>query len=169
MPKYRVLLLAPLAASPFLWLQPISAGRTAWAITIVATYWASEALPVAVTSLLPIVLFPCLGVLSAESCSQNYFADKIVLFFGGLVVAAALEIVSLHRRLALRVMLAFGTQPRRLLAGFMAATAFLSMWMSNTATGTAKARHRNLLYAHTLLTDLRSTPASQSGHDDAHR
>ena len=99
-----------------------------------ATYWATECLPMAVTSLLPMVLFPLLGVLKADVASRNYFQDKIVLFFGGLVIAAALELVELHRRIALRVLLLFGAKPPQLLLGFMVATAFVSMWMSNTAT-----------------------------------
>lgn len=114
--------------------EEAAVGRTAWATSFVAVLWATEALPIAATSLLPIVLFPVLGVVSAERISRNYFQDKIVLFFGGLVVAGALEAVHLQKRIALRVLMLFGSEPMQLLLGFMCATAFLSMWMSNTAT-----------------------------------
>ena len=110
----RVLLLAPPLLLPLLLLGGDEApqiGRAAWAIGLMATLWATEALPIAVTSLLPLVLFPCLGVADAERVSKNYFKDKIVLFFGGLVVACGLETVGLHRRIALRVLIAFGTRP----------------------------------------------------------
>ena len=129
-----MLFAAPVICLPMLLIQPASAGRTAWVTGVMAILWATEAIPMAVTALLPLVLFPCLGVLPADRVSRNYFADKIVLFFGGLIIAAALEAVGLHRRMALRVLLTFGTRPPRLLLGFMCATAFLSMWMSNTAT-----------------------------------
>lgn len=134
MPKYIILSIGPLVLLPLLLLEPYLTGRAAWATATIALYWATEALPIAVTSLLPIVLYPLLGIVPADRVSRNYFADKIVLFFGGLVVASALEAVCLHRRMALRVLLLFGTRPPRLLLGFMCSTAFLSMWMSNTAT-----------------------------------
>ena len=132
--NYPVVLLGPLVLLPLLLIRPVEAGRAAWASAIIALFWATEAIPIAVTSLLPLFLYPMLGVLPADRVARNYFADKIVLFFGGLIIAAALEAVSLHRRIALRVLLVFGARPPLLLLGFMCATAFLSMWMSNTAT-----------------------------------
>ena len=131
-----IIAVTPFCALPLLRIAPESpsVGRTAWAAALMAVYWATEALPIAVTSLLPIVLFPTLGVMEADEISRNYFKDKIVLFFGGLVVAAALEAVQLQKRIALRVLLLFGTRPPQLLLGFMCSTAFISMWMSNTAT-----------------------------------
>ncbi|EOD11665.1 hypothetical protein EMIHUDRAFT_41435, partial [Emiliania huxleyi CCMP1516] len=103
-------------------------------IAVMGGFWAFELLPIAVTALLPLFLFPLLGIMPAQAVSQSYFQDKNVLFFGGLVVAAALECVRAHERIALTTLLLFGTRPRQLLLGFMAATAFLSMWMNNTAT-----------------------------------
>ena len=91
---------------------------------MIAVFWATEAMPIAVTSLLPIVLFPALGVMRAEQISKSYFKDKIVLFFGGLIVAAALEAVKLQKRTALRVLMLFGAQPTQLLLGFMCSTGF---------------------------------------------
>ena len=138
--RYRrqliTLIAAPVLVLPLLAIEPStpSIGRTAWAAAVIAIYWATECLPMAVTSLLPMVLFPLLGVVPADAISRNYFQDKIVLFFGGLIIACGLELVDLHKRIALRVLLLFGAKPPQLLAGFMASTAFVSMWMSNTAT-----------------------------------
>ena len=131
-----VVLAAPIVALPMLAIESDvpAIGRTAWVAALMAIYWATECLPMAVTSLLPMVLFPLLGVLPADAVSRNYFQDKIVLFFGGLIIACALELVDLHRRVALRVLLLFGARPPQLLLGFMVSTAFISMWMSNTAT-----------------------------------
>lgn len=133
--KLAIVLFVPIVALPLFHVNedPL-VGRTAWAGAVISIYWATEVIPIAVTSLLPMVLFPALGVMSADRTSRNYFTDKIVLFFGGLVIAAALEVVQLQKRIALRVLLVFGAQPTRLLLGFMCATAFISMWMSNTAT-----------------------------------
>ncbi len=131
------LTLPPLLALPALLISsPPSplVGRMAYAMLLIAAYWATEALPIAATALLPLVLFPVLGIMTADDVASAFFKDKNVLFFGGLVIAAALEAVRAHERIALKTLLLFGMQPRRLLLGFMAATAFLSMWMNNTAT-----------------------------------
>ena len=138
--KLLILLITPLLG---LVLLPIASdepkiGRTAFVAAIMATYWATECLPMAVTSLLPMVFFPALGVVPADQISRNYFQDKIVLFFGGLVIACALEIVELHRRVALRLLLFFGARPPQLLLGFMTSAAFISMWMGNTATAASE-------------------------------
>ncbi len=111
------------------------AGRGAAAVgVLMAVLWMTEALPLAVTSLLPIALFPLLRVTSVGGATAP-FADKIVfLFMGGFMLALAMERWGLHRRIALLVLRAVGTSPRRLVAGFMIATALVSMWVSNTAT-----------------------------------
>eukprot|EP00937_MAST-01D_sp_MAST-1D-sp2_P007331 g7331.t1 len=97
-------------------------------------FWSLEALPHAITALLPLALFPPLGVLPAAACARAYFQDKVVLFFGGLVLASAVENSGLHRRIALAGLRRIGRSPRRLVLGFLCIAAFLSMWMSNTAT-----------------------------------
>lgn len=105
-------------------------GVTAW----MAIWWISEAVPIPATALLPIVLFPLLGILPAAEATLAYANHLIYLFMGGFMIAVAMERWQLHRRLALHVIRAVGTSPARLVLGFMLATALLSMWISNTAT-----------------------------------
>ena len=101
---------------------------------LMASWWISEAVPLAVTALIPVVLFPLLGVVDGKTISALYFNHVIFLFIGGFLMAFAMERWNLHRRIALRILILFGVSPGRILMGFMLATAFLSMWMSNTAT-----------------------------------
>ncbi len=96
--------------------------------------WVTEAIPIPVTSLLPIVLFPILGVLKLDEALRPYSNPVIMLFFGGFVIALALEKYNIHRRVALNLVNRTGTSPGRVIAGFMIATGFLSMWISNTST-----------------------------------
>jgi len=101
---------------------------------LMAIWWITEAIPLAVTALLPVALFPIFGVVDGKSISAMYFNHLIFLFIGGFLMAFAMERWNLHRRIALRILLLFGISPGRILLGFMLATSFLSMWMSNTAT-----------------------------------
>lgn len=103
---------------------------TAW----VATWWMSEAIPIPATSLLPVVLFPTLGALDAETTTSPYADPLIFLFMGGFFLAMAMQRWGLHRRIALRTIKIVGTEPKRIILGFMIATAFLSAWVSNSAT-----------------------------------
>ena len=101
---------------------------------LMAVWWITEALPLAVTALLPVALFPILGIMNGQKVSATYFNHVIFLFIGGFLLALAMQKWNLHRRIALRVLTLTGASPARILLGFMAATAFLSMWISNTAT-----------------------------------
>lgn len=101
---------------------------------LMAVWWIFEVVPLAVTSLLPIFLFPMLGIMNGKTVSSVYFNDIIFLFVGGFMVALAMQRWNLHRRIALRILMVTGTSPAKILFGFMLATAFLSMWISNTAT-----------------------------------
>ena len=110
----------------------------AWKVLGVAVWmafwWLSEALPVAVTALVPLIVFPFMGLFDFKTSAAPYAHPLIFLFMGGFIIAKAIEAWNLHRRIALLIVRAFGTRPDYLIAGFMLATALLSMWVSNTAT-----------------------------------
>ena len=97
-------------------------------------WWITEAVPLAATALVPVVAFPLLGVLSPAEATAPYADRVIFLFLGGFLIAAAMERWNLHRRIALAIISRVGTRPRRLVLGVMIATAFISLWISNTAT-----------------------------------
>lgn len=101
---------------------------------MMAVWWMSEALPLAVTALLPLALYPLLGIMKTSDVSPNYTHHLIFLFMGGFIIAIALQKWELHRRFAFFTIAALGSNPRRVLLAFMLATALLSMWISNTAT-----------------------------------
>ena len=103
---------------------------TAWLVI----WWLTEALPIAITSLLPLILFPLLGILSIKGASDYYASPIIFLFLGGFILALAMEKWNLHKRIALSIIQKTGTNQRQILLGFIAATGGLSMWISNTAT-----------------------------------
>lgn len=110
------------------------AQATAAIAVLMAAWWMTESVPLPVTSLLPLILFPLTGVLALDEASPSYANKFIFLFLGGFMIARAVEKWDLHRRIALLTVLGAGTQPTRLIAGFMIATAGLSMWISNTAS-----------------------------------
>ena len=101
---------------------------------LMVIWWITEAIPIPATALVPLILFPVIGVLNASEAASPY-ADKIIfLFMGGFIIAMSMQRWGLHERIALHIIKLMGTSPRRLIFGFMVATAFLSMWISNTAT-----------------------------------
>jgi sodium-dependent dicarboxylate transporter 2/3/5 len=114
--------------------MPPAAQRLAAVTLGMIVLWFSQALPIAVTSLLPLVAYPLLGIRSVDDVSHSYLDPAVFLFMGGFFIALGIETWGLHRRMALHIVAAIGFGPRRVVFGFMAATAFLSMWMSNTAT-----------------------------------
>ncbi|MGB5169965.1 SLC13 family permease [Eudoraea sp.] len=97
-------------------------------------WWIAEAVSISVTALLPLLLFPLLEIMPLGEVGANYGSPIIFLFFGGFVLALALEKVNLHRRIALSIIKLTGTTPNKVILGFMIATAALSMWISNTAS-----------------------------------
>ena len=119
---------------------PAPAGMSTVAMKVAATtllmavWWISEAIPIAATALLPIALFPILNIMSSAQTTAAYANHLIYLFMGGFLIAVTMEKWQLHKRLALHTILLVGTAPDRIVLGFMLATAFLSMWVSNTAT-----------------------------------
>jgi len=140
-PRHRLigLVLGPLAAvavvaSP----PPAGLSENGWWIAGIglwmALWWMTEALPLAVTALLPLIAFPFLGLRGIEATAPAYAHPLIFLFLGGFMLARALHAWALDRRIALTVLRFVGTSPRGVIFGLMAVTAFLSMWVSNTAT-----------------------------------
>ena len=141
-----------IAAIAVYYLMPSNAGEVAQAaagakklntngIAIVAAvavlmgiWWMTEAIALPATALLPMVLFPILGVDTFKNAVTPYASDTIFLFMGGFVLALAMQKWNLHIRIALGIVLLIGTSPKRLIAGFMVATGFISMGVSNTAT-----------------------------------
>lgn len=103
---------------------------TAW----IAIWWITEAIPIAVTALLPIVLFPISGGLDLAATSASFGHKYVFLYLGGFIIAIAIEKWNLHKRIALTIISFIGSDVRKIILGFMLATAFLSMWISNTAT-----------------------------------
>jgi sodium-dependent dicarboxylate transporter 2/3/5 len=101
---------------------------------LMAIWWISEAVPIAATALLPIVLFPLLGVMSTAATTSAYANHLIYLFMGGFLIAVTMQKWNLHRRIAMHTLKRVGVSPNRMILGFMLATAMLSMWISNTAT-----------------------------------
>ena len=112
-----------------------AAGQTTLAATLwIAIWWITEAIPMAATALLPIVLFPLFGGVNLSTTTAAYGHKYVFLYMGGFMIAIAIEKWKLHKRIALQIILLMGTDLKRILLGFMVATAFLSMWISNTAT-----------------------------------
>lgn len=111
-----------------------SGAATLAVCTLMATWWLTEAISLEATALLPLTLFPVLGIAGFKEAAAPYADEVIFLFMGGMMLGVALERWGLHRRIALWTMLLVGTGPVMLIGGMMLATAFLSMWVSNTAT-----------------------------------
>jgi solute carrier family 13 (sodium-dependent dicarboxylate transporter), member 2/3/5 len=125
---------ATLALTSSLMAMPSPARATLAATVWMAAWWITEVIPIGATSLLPLVLFPLLGVLPGKAVAASYADQNVFLFLGGFILALAIQRWGLHRRIALHVVLAVGTSLPRVVLGFMLASAFLSMWISNTAT-----------------------------------
>ena len=123
-----------------LMLTPAPTGLSAagWATAALAiwmaVWWASEALPLFATALLPLIVLPVLGILNIHAAAAPFANPVIFLLLGGFVIGLAVERWGLHRRIAFHIILTVGSSPRRLLAGIMLATAAVSLWISNTAT-----------------------------------
>ena len=122
----------------FLFVKPTGLSKEAVAVLAatawIAIWWITEALPLAVTSLLPIILFPLTDALNIGETTASYGHKYVFLYVGGFILAIAIERWNLHRRIALTIINFIGTNVKLIILGFMVATAFLSMWISNTAT-----------------------------------
>ena len=139
-PRARVGLVVGAVAFGLLLLLPAPAGlsnaawHTAAVGVLMATWWVTEAIPIPATALLPLALFPVLGIGAIGEAAAPFANPLIFLFLGGFLLAQAMQGVGLPRRIALDTIRLFGTRPGSVIAGIMAASAFLSMWVSNTAT-----------------------------------
>ncbi|AEM69587.1 anion transporter [Allomuricauda ruestringensis DSM 13258] len=127
-------------------------GITLW----MAIWWVTEAIPIGVTALLPIILFPLTGAVDLSSTTASYGHRYIFLYMGGFMLAIAIEKWNLHKRIALHVIRIIGTNVSKIILGFMVATAFLSMWISNTATSVMM-----LPIAMSIVTQLKDNPATR--------
>ncbi|MFN0174924.1 MAG: SLC13 family permease [Saprospiraceae bacterium] len=134
------------------WPAQITAAITLW----IAVWWITEPIEMAATSLLPLVLLPLAGVASLKTVSAEYGNEIIFLFMAGFFMGKSIERWQLHRRIALRMVLWIGTDPSRTVLGFMVATAFISMWISNTATAV-------------MMTPVAIAVAAQSEGMDGHK
>lgn len=133
------LFLGPVVALVMLFSDaPQGLGEAGWATAacgvLMAIWWATEAVPIAVTALIPLVAFPLLGVTTIQDTAAPYANKVIFLFLGGFIVAYTMQRWNLHRRIALNVLQLFGSNGKSLVAGFMFSSAVLSMWVMNTST-----------------------------------
>lgn len=136
--KRIAFLLGPILCALILWLPFTLINEQIDPVIAVAVWmilwWITEAVSISVTALLPLALFPLLGILDIKSVASNYANPIVYLFFGGFVIALALEKVKLHKRIALSILKITGTKANGIILGFMIATAGMSMWISNTAS-----------------------------------
>ncbi len=127
---FFAILFAPIDPS----VMPVEARYVTAVTVLMVLLWVTAVIPLEATALLPLALFPLLGVLSPTQVATSYGDKVIFLFLGGFIIAMSMQRWGLHRRMALHIIRLVGTSPKRLILGFMIATAFLSMWISNTAT-----------------------------------
>lgn len=114
--------------------MPVVAQRVLAITILMAGLWMTQAVSLAATSLLPLVLYPIFGIQTAKVVSKAYINDNVFLYLGGFIIALGIERWGLHRRIALNIVRVVGVSPKRLVLGFLLATALLSMWISNTAS-----------------------------------
>lgn len=132
--KTLLVLLVPLIAASVFLVDTSPPFRCMYIVMVMGVFWITEALPLPITSMLPIVLFPLMGILDTNRTCMMYMKDTMLMFIGGIVMALAVEYCNLHKRVALKVISVVGCSQRRLTFGLTMVTMFVSMWISNTAT-----------------------------------
>ncbi|XP_075591907.1 Na(+)/citrate cotransporter isoform X2 [Dermatophagoides farinae] len=129
-----ILLLTPLLLSPLLWLNYHSTeSRCAFVVLLMIIYWIFQPIPLAVTALIPVALFPLFGLATTEKACEPYLKSTNMLFMASLIIAIAMEKSGFHKRIAFRVLIFIGNDLRSIFAGFMFVTMFLGIWIINTA------------------------------------
>jgi len=133
------LVVGPLVAVAFgLWLShhdlSLAAAASGATVALMATWWMTEPVPLWLTACIPLIAYPLAGVAPWHAIALQYFDPVNFLFLGGMMIAASMQQWGLHRRIALTIIAAIGSSPRRIVLGFMLGTAFVSLWISNTAT-----------------------------------
>lgn len=108
--------------------------KTAAVLVLMAYWWMTEAVNIYVTSLMPVILFPLMGVMGIDAVAPQYMKDVIFLYIGGFMLTFAIERWNLHQRFSLRILMSFGNSPEKLVLGFMLTSFFISMWLNNTST-----------------------------------
>jgi len=131
--KSLTVCLAPFVFLPVMLLNEGPAFRCMYVVLVMSVLWVTEALPLPITSMIPMVAFPLLGILSTDKTCMMYFKETMLMFIGGIIIALAVEYCNLHKRVALKVISIIGCSQRRLNFGLTAVTMFVSMWISNTA------------------------------------
>ncbi|EDW83334.2 uncharacterized protein Dwil_GK22372 [Drosophila willistoni] len=132
----KVTFLIPIALLPLLihgYIDNSPEFKCLYLVCNMALFWITEAIPLYLTSLFPVIFLPLFGILSSDQVCRLFFSDTVVMFLGGLLIALAIEYCNLHQRIALRTILVVGCSPRRLHFGLVMVTCFISLWISNSA------------------------------------
>ncbi|XP_069485201.1 solute carrier family 13 member 1 isoform X2 [Ambystoma mexicanum] len=129
-----IIFLSPCVLLPLPLIVTTKEAECAYVLFVVAIFWLTEALPLAVTSFIPALMFPLFGIMRSKEVASTYFKDFHLLLTGVICLATSIEKWNLHKRIALKMVMMVGVNPAWLMLGFMASTAFLSMWLSNTST-----------------------------------
>lgn len=128
-----IIIVTPFVFLPVMILNEGLAYRCMYVVLVMAVFWVTEAVPLAVTSMIPPVAFPILGILDTDDTCTVYFKETMLMFIGGIIIALSVEFSNLHKRIAFKVISIIGCTPRKLHFGLTAVTMFVSMWLSNTA------------------------------------